>query len=399
MKVILIVLILMSLHIKVAGEEELEKLSLEEALKVAFVNNPEIVTAGKNIESAKARVAQAMAYPNPELELGMKTPSEDVEVEVSQELDLFGKRTLRGKVAKNEIKIYESDFDLIWTEVSLKVKEVYAQILLARETEKLAEETLNLTRKFLAKVQDKFNLGEVLKSELLRAEIEVLNAQNDLLLAEKGLSVNKAKLNILLGRGASHKFVCIDEFVYRKKKFDLDKLIQKALINRPDLKAKKLMLDSKNMEVNLAKKEVFANPYISLSGEWEDGEQELGVKLGISLPFWDRKQGEIAEARNESQKIEHQINSLKRQIELEVNDAFGEVVLADKQVVLWKKALKNANVLIKLIELQYEEGKIIFLTYLENLKKFRETKWNYSKALADYQMRLAILEKTIGGGL
>ncbi|MBT9140465.1 MAG: Cobalt-zinc-cadmium resistance protein CzcC [Dehalococcoidia bacterium] len=399
MKVVLIVLTLMSFHIKIAGGEELEKLSLEEALKIAFINNPEIVTAEKNIESARARVVQALAYPNPELETVMKNPSGGVEVEVSQELELFGKRTLRGNMARNEIKIYESELELIHLGVSFKVKESYAQILLARKIEELAEESLNLTRKFLDKVREKFNLGEVLRSELLRAEIEMFYAQNELLVAEKDLSLNKAKLNILLGRSVSHKFVCTDEFVYKERRFDLDTLIKNALINRPDLKAKKLMLDSKNMEVKLMRKERFANPSVGFWAEREDREQRLGVTLGIPLPFWYRKQGEIAEARNESQKIEYQINFLKRQIELEVNNAFGEVVLSDRQVALMEKSVKKGSELIRLIEMQYAEGKTDFLTYLEVLTTFKGTRLSYFRSILDHQIKLAILEKTTGGEL
>jgi cobalt-zinc-cadmium efflux system outer membrane protein len=337
-----------------------------------------------------------MAYPNPEFEIG-KNPFVDARIGISQELDLFGKRTLRGKRAKNEIKIYESNFDSVRAEVSFKVKEVYAKVLLAEKTRELADETLALTRKLFNKVQERFNLGKALRNELLRVEIEMFEAQNELLVAEKNLFVIKAELNILLGREYSHKFVCTDELAEQKKKFNLDNLIEKALLNRPDLKTKELMLDSKNMEVRLAKKEIFANPFIGFSGEREDREQDLGINMSISLPLWDRKQGEIAEARNELQKIEGQINSIKRQIRLEVNDALGEVVLADKQVDLWKKAVRMADELIRLTKLEYEEGKITFLIHLEHLKKFKETKLSYFNALNDYQMKLAILEKTVGG--
>ena len=74
-------------------------------------------------------------------------------------------------------------------------------------------------------------------------------------------------------------------------------------------------------------------------------------------------------------------------------------MFAERQVNLWKKAVENASGLIKLINLQYEEGKISFLVYLENMSKFKETKLNYFTALIDYETKLAILEESIGGKL
>lgn len=117
------------------------------------------------------------------------------------------------------------------------------------------------------------------------------------------------------------------------------------------------------------------------------------------MPLWYRNRGEITEGKNELQKLEYQISSLERQIELEINETFQELVLADRQVKLWKKAVENASGLIELINLQYEEGKINFLTYLENLRKFKETKLNYFKVLVDYETKLAVLEESMGGKL
>jgi cobalt-zinc-cadmium efflux system outer membrane protein len=406
-KVILGVLVIsVFLHIRALAEEEVEKLSLEETMNLASNNNPEMVMARRDIQSAKARVIQAMAYPNPGFEIGARTPLEnvekrqvDVEVGVSQELDILGKRKLLRKIAENEVSICENDLDLIWIGVSLEIKEAYAQVLLEAKTKELAEEVLNLTQRFLDGVHHKYNLGGVLRAQLLRAEIEVLSARNGLLIAEKELFLAKGRLNISLGRPASQEFDCINEFTYAKREFDLNDLVERALIKRPDLKAKRFALDSKRLEQKLARKEIFASPCVSFSAEREDGEQKLGVGLGIPLPLWYRKQGEIAEVENELQKMEHQIGSLQRQIELEVSSAFYEISIADRQAALMERSVKRGGELVSVIEVQYAEGKTDFLTYLETLTTFRETKLSHLKALLDYQTKLAILEKAIGGEL
>jgi outer membrane protein TolC len=105
--------------------------------------------------------------------------------------------------------------------------------------------------------------------------------------------------------------------------------------------------------------------------------------------------GAVKEAKAEKEKQKVRLDALKRQVGLEVYKTFLEGELADRQVNLQKKALEEANELLRRITLSYETGEIPFLVFLENIKTIKETRLAYFVALKDYKGKVAELEKVI----
>ncbi len=386
--------------------EEVARLSLQQALKIADESNAEMQAARSEVRSAEARYKGAMAYSNPELELGAETLIDNpegeemnYEVGLSQEMEIFGKRGQRRVIARNEIAIKRLDLEAARLDVRLKVKQAYYQVLLAKDAAELAAHSLKLTRRFLDDVQMKYTLGKALKTELLRSRIESYDAQNAVLGAKKEAYLSRASLNILLGRSVSYAYSCSDVLFHARRDHDPAALLQHALLKRADLKALHLARENKEAEASLAKREIIGNPSIGVMVGREEGEAIYGASIGFPLPFWNRNGGEIAEAKNEAKAIDEEVSALKREIELEVNHALQEVVLAGKQVALLEKAVASSNELIQYLGTEYNEGEIDYLVYLEALKKYKETKLDHLTALADYQTKTATLEKTVGGEL
>ena len=105
--------------------------------------------------------------------------------------------------------------------------------------------------------------------------------------------------------------------------------------------------------------------------------------------------GEIKEAKAEKDKQKIRFEALKRQVSLEVYKAFLEAELADRQVKLQKKALEEANELLRQITLSYETAEIPFLVFLENIKTIKETRITYLNTLRGYKEKVAELERMI----
>ncbi len=394
-KVLIFLIILLVIN---SSAEEPSRLSLREVLKIAFDSNSEVITARKELESAKAGIISARAISNPEF--GIEFRPSGIESSLSQELSILGKRGLSRRIADTGKEISECNLDSVWMEVSFEVKKVYYQILLAEKKKEFSVESLELARNFLDRTSQRYNVGKVLKNELLRAEIEVFRAQNEIMLSDKEISSNKDKLNFLFGRPSYEEYECTDKLVYSKKELDLDTLIKQALMKRADIKAKKLELKSSGLELKLARRERLSNPTFSLLADRDTGQDFVfGAGVEMPLPLWYRNKGEISAVKSEGEKTEHQIKSLKNRIELEVKEVYREIKLADRQVALMKKSVKKASELLSLIEVQYAEGKTTFLSYLEALMVYREANLDYLEAILDYRVKLALLENRTGGEL
>ena len=405
---IIVTILSVLLFMPLAFGQEPERLSLEEALQIAYQRNPRLLQARQEVEAARGRWIQNRALPNPELEVsatelsqGLKGGSTvgDDSIALSQEVDVLGKFWLRGKAGKADYQATQHLLQRVWSEVAFEVTQAYNHLLLSTQRIGVAREVLTLTRGLFDQVQLRYNAGEVLRNELLRAQIESAKAENAVLEADKQIILDTANLNILLGREAQQSLVLIDQFTYQPYDIDPDQLLTQALQQRPDLKAREAAIRAQRNRWRLALSNILDNPTVSAIGTRELGEsgkqQVFGLAIRWPIPFWNQNRGAIREAKAELTKREVEYEAFKREVGLEVVSAIAEAKLAQRQATVWKTGVEQANDLVRLASQQYREGDINFITYLEHLATVRETKVAYVEALATYRTQLARLNQAV----
>ena len=388
-------------------------LSLNETLRLAYKYNPEMNQARQEIEASKGRHIQAEALPNPEAELsvgGLKAKrqiaddgSEKVSrrgsldtFSIKQPLDPLGTRFLRGRIASDEVKIAQSDLNFLWGGIRKNIVSLYAEILTEEKAKEIAQSNLTATRQFFTSVETKFQSGSSLQSDVIRANIEVSRAENDFLVSDKNLKLSKGRMNLSLGRTVDSVFSLSDSLNYEALKYQYQTVLTDAYTNRADLLSETTRLSAREKSVQKSILKTFL-PEMSIGVErsTQDFDNDTSLLLQASYPLWGFNLGEVKEAQAEKEKQKIRLESLKREVGLDVYQAFIEAELADKQVLLQQKALDEANELLRQISIQYEGGKIQFLTYLENIKTIKETRLAYFVALKEYKEKVAELERVI----
>jgi outer membrane protein TolC len=78
--------------------------------------------------------------------------------------------------------------------------------------------------------------------------------------------------------------------------------------------------------------------------------------MQASYPLWDLNLGKVKEAQARMNKQKIKLETLKKQVGLEVYEALLDSELADKQVLLQKQALDEADELLRQVTSSYEEG-------------------------------------------
>ncbi len=382
-----------------------ETLSLDQALAIAYRNNPDMLAAREEISASKGRWIQAEALPDPELEIeigGFKKNEEGStdknvgSVALVQPLDPLGTRFLRGRVAWDEVKIAKGSRELVWARVRQEVLSLYAGILAEEKALEISRENLNAVRQFFTRVETRYQSGNALQSDVLRAKIEVSRVENDLLITEKNLKVSKAKMNLALGREVESPLELSEPLAYESLQFQYAQIMQQALEKRADVRNEATRLKARKKGFwSALLKVVFPQMGIGIERTTEDYENDTALLLKASYPLWGFNLGEVKEAKAEKKKQQVILAALKRQVGLEVYQSFLETELADKQVVLQKKALEEANELLRQITLRYEAGEVPFLTYLENIKTIKETRLAFFDALKNFKEKVAELERVI----
>lgn len=396
-----------------AVAEEVAPLSLQDALQMAYRQNPRMLEARQEIEASKGRHLQAEALPDPAVELsvgGLKPTREIFDdgstkasrkghldtLAVSQPLDPLGTRFLRGRMANDAVKIAKSDLNSLWGEIRRDVISLYAEILTEEKSSEIAQSNLSATRQFFTNVETKFQSGNALQSDAIRAGIEVSRAESDVLVSDTNLKVSKGRMNLALGRAVETAFTLSDSLTYEALTYQYQNALANAYRNRADIVSESTRFSAAKKGVWKALlTTVFPSMSIGIERSIQDFDNDTSLLVQGSYPLWGFNFGQVKEARAEKQKQKIRLEALKREVGLEVYQAFIEAELSDKQVLLQKKALDGANELLRQISIQYEGGKVQFLTYLENIKTIKETRLAYFVALKDYKAKVAELERVI----
>jgi len=400
--IITIIAFIVSSVPKMAQAEE--PLTLEKALSLAYENNPSIEEARKAVDAAKGDLITARTFSNPEaeFEIGGLKKNEAGErktnldnLEVRQEFDPPGVRGAKSKIARNQVLLQQELVKSVWSQVYAEAREIYSRIILNKKELELADENLNILRQFFSRVQQRFQSGQALKNDVQRAKIELLDAENSYLSAEKELKINKARLNLLLGRAMDNLFEIEEELKDEELRLDLQELTREAFSKSPAIKSEDLALNLK--ATNLTKEELsrLPSPFVGFQRTTEEYENDSSLVVGFSIPLWNLNQGEVKKAQAEKDAQTAKTQAAKRELAFSVFEAYLNAELTHRQLELLKKSLEEANELLSLANLRYSEGEIDFINFLDQVKTAAQTRIKYYQGLFSLNKAINELEKTV----
>lgn len=393
-----------------AGAEELSR---AEAIRIALENNPEVIAAEKEWDIARAQVVQARGFPDPEFEL------EYEEVPGSLSLGKFGERNV-GLSQRIEYPMkrwynkraahYRADalkfsaFEMKKLETVTNVKQAYDRILLGKKILEYTESNLQLAQNFMKKSRIRFEAGDISKLGVLRAEVEVGRAQNQLTVARNELLMPKAEMNMLLARDIETPLDVSDDFVFNPPELDLGRLKSAALENRPDILGSEMSIIESQIRRSAAKSSIIPDLNLGLFrqtiSEPTGNEGYWRISFGLDIPIWAmfRQRGVMAEANADLGRVKAEKNALYYRALLEVERAFLTVKAAEEQVRLFReKTLHVAEQAYEMASLSYEEGKATYLELLDTQRLLTETRIEFAETLFHFRSGLTALERSVGG--
>ncbi len=117
----------------------------------------------------------------------------------------------------------------------LTVQENFINLLVARENVRSAEATVERLASQLQVTQAYYDVGLHPRIDVLRAEVQLSDAENSLLQAQNSLETQQARLNTLLNLPLNAQIEYVGNLVAMPVPMDLESSIQKASVARPDL--------------------------------------------------------------------------------------------------------------------------------------------------------------------
>ena len=172
-------------------------LTLEEALARTLRTSPDLIVATEELRTLEAEALVASRLPNPELTVTLEnvagdgayrdTDAAELTIELSQPIELGGKRRLRREAAELGRQLAANGQTLANTEVLATTRQRFIAVLAAQERLALAKEQAELAEKSLKAAEERIKAGKSPEIDRLRLQGETSLARLTMTQAERAL--------------------------------------------------------------------------------------------------------------------------------------------------------------------------------------------------------------------
>lgn len=392
-----------------------ERLSLQDAIRLASQSNPDVLQAQREIDAAVGRVLQSGRIPNPELSFSYnETPTSlqlgdagEKDIGISQTIEFPGKRRARIDIAEHGKSITELSLLRMKAVVSAEVKRAYYQSLLAGEVVDNLEFTINLLADFLRMVTERYQAGASKYLDVIRAKVEVTRLRNDLVEAKREQLTRFSELNVLLGRTANTPVVFTDSLTYQPLGLLEDSAVALYENRSNFLKIAGREAQRSQSVLNLARTSYLPDFSLGLALQMRPGQiapngpglsRYLGFQLGASVPlwFWQGPQGEVREAEALLDIGNIRISAARLRVRLNILSAFRSARVAQDQLQVFDTSLlRDVEDELRAGIAAYQNNQTDALNLFDIYRTFRATKIEYARAL--YNLLAAKAELEVAG--
>jgi outer membrane protein TolC len=284
-----------------------------------------------------------LPFPKPSAPRGynmIEVPFVQPEVTLQYLIFDFGKREGRVDAATAEKLAAGANFIAANQQVAFRVASAYYGLLTATERLEAAKQTLNTAQTTQDAAEDRMNNGRATLPDVLNARAETAQAVFDLESADGDEKIARVTLTEAVGADPSPNIQITaqdDTPLPRQLTLSIDSLIDRAMVNRPDLQAQAAAIRAANDAEREAK--AAYRPQIALTGSaaqtslWPTTDYgELGpasqptwsATLGIEWRLWDggARKNELAMAQSKRREAQDEMTELKDQATREVWTAY-----------------------------------------------------------------------------
>jgi outer membrane protein TolC len=252
-----------------------------------------------------------------------------------------------------------------------------------------------------------YEVGMASRLDLLRAEVRLANLKPPLIQARNNVAVAELSLKTLLGLDVVQPVEVTGEMTYTPVDINLEESLAKAVLNRPELSQLQYQKQMAGEMIKIAKADYL--PTIALSGNyntWADRfafgknnwQSFYAFNLVLSIPLFNGLQtpAKVAESQALIREIEFTEKGLVNNIKFEVQAASLTLNNAQEAFLSQEKNIDAAQESVRVAELNYGEGLITITDLGAAQVALSEARINYLRAIYEYTVSLAQLEKAVG---
>ncbi|MBK8943642.1 MAG: TolC family protein [Ignavibacteriae bacterium] len=397
-------------YIKLCGQSDNIKLSLNDALMISIKQNPLLIESSEQINVAEGRFWSGISLPKPLLDLSLEF------IPISKRLSNYSEKTfsilqtfefptnyfLKGNKLSNEKVIANYQHIQKERQIIAEVKTAYYNVLTKQELIKYAKENLSISEDFYNKAKIRYNVGEGTNIELLTAKVQLSEANNKLNISENEFRISLTELNFLLGNESTkhNNYILTDTLEFKLFNLNLDDIYSLSSNSNPSIKIAELNIDISSVERTIAWSSLLPNFNLAYFRQDLDGNGGFyGASFGIEIPLWFlfEQRGNIKEANAKHLISDALYIQTKNEISLIAKNAYMFFLAASQQLSTYTNdILPQAEEVYRAGKNSYDVGELTYLEYLQVKQLLNSAKENYIVALFNYNKSIASLEEILG---
>lgn len=376
-------------------------LTLEAAVQAALQQNPQLRAAAAELDANDGTVRQAGLAPNPVLALDqedLRSGSRTTTVQISQTLELGGKRAARVELAQRGKDIAALDLAARRADVRAAAIQAFFDALIAQERVKVAEESLHIAGSGVDAAVRRVTAGKVSPTEETRARVAQSTARIELRQAEAARSAALRALSAVMGE---------PEAALQRLGGDLEALpvapsaveVMSRLPDAPSVRRAQLEVRRAEAGYTLARARGVPDVTVGVGAkrDQQEGRSQAVLSVSIPLPVFDRNQGGQLEAlrRRDAAQASAQAEELRLRSEvLQMADLLQ--ARKDEAQVLREEVLPGAQSAYEAARTGFELGKFSFLDALDAQRTLLQVRSQYFVAIAQVHRTAAEIDRQLG---
>ncbi|MBI3364762.1 MAG: TolC family protein [Ignavibacteriae bacterium] len=413
-KVLIIILILMPALVMSQQDSivipEPATLDVNFLITEAMMNNQEIQAALYQMDVMEAKVPQARALADPELEFMQEempgfqwNQAMYSRFSLSQMIRFPSKLATQGRLAAIKAEHAHHDHQEKILEVLAKLKSAYFELWFVQQNIVLSQENIRLMKQFSQISLTKYGVGQVSQQDVLKAQVEIAMLSNEFIsLRQQELSA-KAMLMAILNRAPKDTlgFAVIPEDVSFTA--SLDSLQDLALKSRPMLIHDSLSVEESRMGLSLAKQEYIPDFKVGLERVTSpaDGFNGWSVRAGITLPFapWTlgKASARTEEAEASIKRTTAAYNASRTMVLSSVKDLYLKADASKRQLDTYRTIIiPQAEQSLAASRTAYQTGTTDFLMLIDAYRTLVNLTKEYFMTRMQFEQTVADLEHAVG---
>ena len=415
-------------------------LDLATALKIAHDNNPTIKIAELEIQRVDYSKKEALGnllpslsasgqYTNNIMKSVMFMPESFSQMMGGQKyMEIGYKNSYTGSISAGlplvnfslweQIKSKQCEIDLILEQaraskidMTKQVKDAYFAVLLAKNSLKVLERSINNAKETLKSTEAGFEQGVVSEYDLIRAKVQVNNLNPSYIAAKNGLELAVLQLKMILSLPQEQEIVFLENLEDFSDRIVsvTDAESERAVNNNSELR--QLDLNIMSLQHNLKMVNSQHLPSLSAFGQYAYQTQaedfrfseynwvgSAAVGLQLSIPIFN---GRTVVNKAKQLKISLQELQLQKQyasdgIDLQIQSAINNMKAAQEQLSVNKDAISQAERGYEIAKVRYQTGSGTILELNDSELSMTQANLNYQQSLYDFLTAQTNLEKVLG---